>query len=81
MKKTAKRMLSIVIVLISAAAATPSVQAQTLTTLYSFRSQPNCTDGGNPTGLIQGINGNFDGTTVIGGEGNNGRVSASIASQ
>jgi uncharacterized repeat protein (TIGR03803 family) len=39
-----------------------------LTTLYSFCSQPNCTDGFGPSGgLIQGNNGNFYGTTQGGG--------------
>jgi len=40
----------------------------TLTTLYSFCSQANCTDGENPgAGLVQGTDGNFYGTTVQGG--------------
>jgi uncharacterized repeat protein (TIGR03803 family) len=39
-----------------------------LTTLYNFCSQTNCTDGANPIGgLVQGINGNFYGTTYGGG--------------
>ena len=39
-----------------------------LTTLYSFCSQANCADGTVPNGgLVQGINGNFYGTTVFGG--------------
>lgn len=39
-----------------------------LTTLYTFCSQPNCTDGLTPYGtLIQATNGNFYGTTVYGG--------------
>jgi len=39
-----------------------------LTTLYSFCSQTNCTDGYFPTsGLIQGTDGNFYGTTLFGG--------------
>ena len=39
-----------------------------LTTLYSFCSQANCTDGTDPLGgLIQGTDGNFYGTTYGGG--------------
>ena len=39
-----------------------------LTTLYTFCSQANCTDGTGPAaGLMQGANGNFYGTTVGGG--------------
>jgi uncharacterized repeat protein (TIGR03803 family) len=42
--------------------------AGTLTTLYSFCSQTNCSDGTNPrAGLIQGTDGNFYGTTNNGG--------------
>jgi uncharacterized repeat protein (TIGR03803 family) len=40
----------------------------TLTTLYSFCSQPNCTDGQGPVGkLVQATNGTIYGTTVGGG--------------
>jgi uncharacterized repeat protein (TIGR03803 family) len=44
-----------------------------LTTLYSFCSESNCTDGLEPVGeLIQGSDGNFYGTTYIGGADNGG---------
>ena len=40
----------------------------TVTTEYSFCSQPNCTDGDYPlAGLIQGTDGNLYGTTIVGG--------------
>jgi uncharacterized repeat protein (TIGR03803 family) len=40
----------------------------TLTTLYSFCSQPSCADGGVPhAALIQATNGDFYGTTQLGG--------------
>jgi uncharacterized protein (TIGR03437 family) len=41
-----------------------------LTTIYSFCSQANCTDGGGPApsaGLVLGTEGNFYGTTLSGG--------------
>jgi uncharacterized protein (TIGR03437 family) len=39
-----------------------------LTTLYSFCSQSGCTDGWKPeAGLVQGTDGNFYGTTLLGG--------------
>jgi uncharacterized repeat protein (TIGR03803 family) len=38
------------------------------TVLYSFCSLPNCTDGANPwAGLVEGSDGNFYGTTFLGG--------------
>ena len=41
-----------------------------LTTLYSFCTLANCADGKQPNGgLVQGRNGNFYGTTAVGGEG------------
>jgi uncharacterized repeat protein (TIGR03803 family) len=40
----------------------------TLTTLYSFCAQSGCADGGNPyAGLVQATNGDFYGTTELGG--------------
>jgi uncharacterized repeat protein (TIGR03803 family) len=40
----------------------------TLTTLYNFCEQSDCADGSGPgTGLLQGTNGNFYGTTANGG--------------
>jgi uncharacterized repeat protein (TIGR03803 family) len=42
-----------------------------LTTLYSFCPQSGCTDGEDPfTGLVQGLDGNFYGTTAFGGANN-----------
>jgi len=40
-----------------------------LTTLYSFCAQTNCTDGIEPSALVQGTDGNFYGTTYGGGQG------------
>jgi uncharacterized repeat protein (TIGR03803 family) len=46
----------------------------TLTTLYAFCSQPGCTDGESPGGLIQASDGNFYGSTAIGGANNEGTI-------
>jgi uncharacterized repeat protein (TIGR03803 family) len=47
----------------------------TLTTLYSFCSQPNCSDGGDPYGaLVQASDGNFYGVAVGGGANGDGTV-------
>jgi uncharacterized repeat protein (TIGR03803 family) len=43
-----------------------------LTTLYSFCSQTNCTDGSGPTGLVQGTGGNLYGATGGGTEKDGG---------
>ena len=46
-----------------------------LTTLYSFCSEANCTDGGEPsTGLVIGPNGSLFGTTFIGGSSSHGTL-------
>jgi uncharacterized repeat protein (TIGR03803 family) len=46
----------------------------TLTTIYNFCSQSNCTDGASPfyPALVQGPDGNFYGTTLQGGANSNG---------
>jgi uncharacterized repeat protein (TIGR03803 family) len=49
--------------------------AGTLTTLYSFCTQTNCTDGEYPAaGLVPATNGNFYGTTAYGGADSAGTV-------
>jgi uncharacterized repeat protein (TIGR03803 family) len=49
--------------------------AGTLTTLYSFCAQANCTDGENPlAGLVQTTNGVLYGTTYLGGANGDGTV-------
>jgi uncharacterized repeat protein (TIGR03803 family) len=49
--------------------------AGNLTTLYTFCSQTNCTDGLEPSaGLVQGTDGNFYGTTFWGGAHDEGTV-------
>jgi len=45
-----------------------------LTTLYSFCAKSGCTDGAKPNALLQDTNGNFFGTTIIGGANNLGTI-------
>jgi uncharacterized repeat protein (TIGR03803 family) len=59
----------------TAAARSSKSRSGTLTTLYSFCSQTNCTDGYYPyAGLIQASDGNFYGTTGYGGANDSGTV-------
>jgi uncharacterized repeat protein (TIGR03803 family) len=47
----------------------------TITTLYSFCAQSGCTDGSSPQdSLVQGYDGNFYGTTYLGGSSDAGTV-------
>jgi uncharacterized repeat protein (TIGR03803 family) len=46
----------------------------TLTTLYSFCSQSNCTDGAGPNQMIQATNGDFYGTASSGGANGSGTI-------
>jgi uncharacterized repeat protein (TIGR03803 family) len=65
--------IPLVIVLLVVAGRAFNAAAQTETNLYSFGSHPN--DGGFPyAGLVQGSDGNFYGTTDIGGTNNDGTV-------
>src|ERR1022692_4306359 len=50
-------------------------QGGTLTTLYSFCPQTNCTDGTGPqAGLVQAANGDLYGTTIGGGANDDGTI-------
>ena len=48
--------------------------AQTLTTIYNFCPQPNCPDGAPAASLIHASDGNFYGTTVMGGASSGGTI-------
>jgi uncharacterized repeat protein (TIGR03803 family) len=52
--------------------------ANTITTLHTFCSQLNCPDGGYPNGAIQAVNGNFYGTTSVGGSSKNYEIYGTI---
>jgi uncharacterized repeat protein (TIGR03803 family) len=60
--------------LLFCAATAIAASAQSFTSLYSFPcTQSGCPDGNRPTGaLVQGVDGNFCGTTVAGGTTNVG---------
>jgi len=61
----ASAVLALATVLVSAVITPQPAQAQTLTTLYNFCSQTNCTDGGGSfEGLVQATNGNFYGQRI-----------------
>ncbi|MGA2190601.1 MAG: choice-of-anchor tandem repeat GloVer-containing protein, partial [Steroidobacteraceae bacterium] len=49
-----------------------TVSSGALTTIYSFCQLASCADGSTPTGVIQGSDGNFYGTTLFGGTGTAG---------
>ncbi len=68
-------MRSIVLILAVIVATPLASLAQTFTTLYSFCSKSNCSDGSTPfAGVVQGTDGNFYGTTSGGGTHLNGTV-------
>lgn len=65
--------LALAVVLIATMVVTPAAQAQTFTTLYSFKGLP---DGGFPNGLVLDTAGNLYGTTQAGGAHIRGRCSS-----
>jgi uncharacterized repeat protein (TIGR03803 family) len=67
--------IGLIILLFCTAAAVAS-PAQVFTSLYSFCSQSGCSDGGKPLygSLVQGPDGNFYGTTYLGGTANGGTI-------
>ena len=72
-KLSLSKMVCVVFVL--CAATTIASPATSFTSLYSFCSQANCPDGTGPNGwLVQGLDGNFYGTTVAGGANGYGTV-------
>jgi len=75
MRKPSFLRIGAILVLFCAVGAIPS-PAQVFTNLYSFCSQSGCSDGGKPlyASLVQGSDGNFYGTTYLGGSANGGTV-------
>jgi uncharacterized repeat protein (TIGR03803 family) len=52
--------------------------AHAVITLHTFCNQANCPDGGYPNGLIQAVNGDFYGTTSVGGSSNQYEIYGTI---
>jgi uncharacterized repeat protein (TIGR03803 family) len=69
-KHNARRVLTLAVLCALLLTASRPAQSQSETGLYNFCTQPNCTDGANPvSSLTSPGNGNFYGTTELGGLG------------